>query len=224
MRQPRLALVLGISAVLVMACSAATVTTNPTTGAPTPTASPSALSLGGPPSSAPSQAPSVGASASPTPIDPCDLIPSGEASQIAGATFGTGIEDTTAGGGRICTYGANTTNVFDVIVGEAASEDEAQAGKAEAEAGITKLAAKGVKFTEMAACAGVSPCPSGTFADGAAYFTGSVTFSGVKVNAGAIYCLSGTTFFGFSDLVLSLPAPDVAALQAEAQVMLGRLP
>jgi hypothetical protein len=207
-----------------MACTGSSATTNPTTGGGTPTSSPSTAVVIVPPSSAPSLAPSVAPSGSPTPIDPCELIPSGEASQLAGATFGTGEESTTEGGGRICTYGANTTNVFEVIVGQASSVAEAKAGKAEAEAGILEMAAKGVKFTELAACPGGTSCPSGTFADGAAYFTGSVTFSGVKVNGGAMYALSGLTFFGFSDLVLSQPAPTADALEAEAQVVLGRLP
>ncbi len=224
MRQTRLSLVIGMSAALVAACTGSTATTNPATSSTAASSSPTTALVSSPPSSAPSQAPSVAPSASPTALDPCVLVTSDEASQLAGATFGAGAEDTTAGGGRICTYGANTTNVFDVIVGQASSEAEAQAGKADAEAGILKLAAKGVKFTELAACSGQASCPPGTLADGAAYFVGSVTFSGVKVNGSAIYVLKGTTFFGFSDLVLSLPSPTAAALQAEAQVILGRIP
>jgi hypothetical protein len=104
-------------------------------------------------------------------------------------------------------------NVFNVIVGVAPDVATAQAGKAAAEAELQKAAAKGIKFTELPA-----------FADGAAYFTGSVTISGHQLNAAAIYVLKGTVFFGFSDLALGSSVPNAAALKAEAQTILGRLP
>jgi hypothetical protein len=89
----------------------------------------------------------------------------------------------------------------------------AQAGKAAAEAEIQSAAGKGIQFTEL---------PS--FADGAAYTTGSYTISGQKFNVAAFYALKGTIFFGFSDLALNTPPPTVAAMQAEAETVLGRLP
>jgi hypothetical protein len=177
------------------------------TAAPTATPVPAATA-------APSEAPAASlATAVPTAVDPCTLIPSAEASQLAGATFGAGVESTTQGNGRICTYGGQTLNVFEVIVGQAPDVATAQAGKAQAEADITKLAGSGVQFTEVP-----------NLADGAAYLTGSFTISGQTLNGSAIYVLKGTTFFGFSDEALGHPTPDAAALQAEAQLILTRLP
>ncbi len=55
-----------------------------------------------------------------TSLDPCEVITSKEASTLAGASFGAGVESVTSGGGNFCTYGANTKNVFMVFVGQAA--------------------------------------------------------------------------------------------------------
>jgi hypothetical protein len=38
------------------------------------------------------------------------------------------------------------------------------------------------------------------------------------------HVLKGTIFFGFNDLALNQPAPSSAAMQAQAQIVLGRLP
>ena len=149
----------------------------------------------------------------PTAVDPCVLVPAQEASQLAGTTFGAGVESTTSGNGKICTYGGQTLNVFEVIVGQAPDVATAQAGKASAEAQIQSAAGKGIQFTELP-----------TFADGAAYTTGSYAISGHNFNIAAFYALKGTVFFGFSDLALNTPSPTVAAMQAEAQTILGRLP
>ncbi len=149
----------------------------------------------------------------PTSLDPCQLVTSQEASQFAGASYGAGVESTTSGGGKICTYGGQTLNVFMVIVGQAPDVATAQAGKAEAEAAIQQQAGKAIPFIELP-----------TFADGAAYVSGTITVSGQSFSAGAIYALKGTIFFGFSDVALGKAAPTLAALQAQAQTILGRLP
>jgi ABC-type Fe3+-hydroxamate transport system substrate-binding protein len=177
------------------------------TTAPTATPVPAATT-------ARSEAPAASlATAVPTAVDPCQLIPTAEASQLAGVTFGAGVESTTEGNGRICTYGGQTLNVFEVIVGQAPDVATAQAGKAQAQADIAKLAGSGVQFTEVP-----------NLADGAAYATGSFNVSGQTLNGSAIYALKGTIFFGFSDLALGHPTPDAAALQAEVQALLSRLP
>lgn len=44
------------------------------------------------------------------------------------------------------------------------------------------------------------------------------------VTGRAIYVLRGTTFFGFSDLVVGGSAPAADALKAQAMTSLGRLP
>jgi hypothetical protein len=149
----------------------------------------------------------------PTSLDPCQVVPAGEAPQLAGTTFGAGKEETTSGNGKICVYGGQTLDVFSVIVAQAPDVATAQAGKAAAEAQIQSEAGKGVQVTEVP-----------NFADGAAYTAGSYTISGQTFNIAAFYALKGTIFFGFSDLLLNKPAPTAAALQAEAQTVLGRLP
>jgi hypothetical protein len=184
------------------------VTSTPAPATATATATVAASSSSSAPSAANGEATGV-----PVAIDPCTLLPAQEASQLASASFGAGVESTTAGNGRICTYGGQTLNVFDVIVGQEPDVATAQAGEAEAQAQLLAAAGKGIQFTELP-----------NFADGAAYTTGSYTISGQKFNVAAFYALKGTVFFGFSDLALNTPSPTAAAMQAEAQTVLGRLP
>jgi hypothetical protein len=205
----------GVAAVMLLglvvaACSSSAATAT-ATGTPAPTGTPAHSSAPVPTTQAP--APSNLATGVPTSLDPCQLVTSQEASQLAGATYGAGVEGTTSGGGKTCTYGSQTLNVFMVIVGQAPDVATAQAGKAAAEAELQKAAAKGVMFTQLP-----------NFADGAAYYVGSITFSGHTLNASAIYVLKGTVFFGFSDEALGQPTPTATALQAQAQTILGRLP
>ena len=197
---------------VVGACSSSAATATAVT-TPAPTDTPAPVSTPAPSDTSAPGISGAGATGVPTAIDPCQLITSQEASQFAGASFGAGVESTTSGNGRICTYGGQTLNVFMVVVGQAPDVATAQAGKADAEAAIQQQAGSNVKFTELP-----------NFADGAAYITGNVSISGQTIGAGAIYALKGTVFFGFSDLGLGKAAPTVAALQAQAQVMLSRLP
>jgi hypothetical protein len=199
-----------LAALVVGACGSSTATaTSALTPASTPALTNSPALVGTPlPSSEPSLATGV-----PTTLDPCQLVTSDEASQLAGASYGAGVESTTSGGGKICTYGGNTLNVFEVIVGQAPDVATAQAGKAEAEAAIQQQAGSAAVFTELP-----------NFADGAAYIVGSFTVSGQTYNGSAIYALKGTIFFGFSDVARNQPTPTLEALQAQATTILGRLP
>lgn len=208
---------------VVGACSSSAATATPAStpalaGTPAPVATPAPTDTPAPvttPALSDTPAPSsaLNATGVPTAIDPCQLITSQEASQLAGATFAAGVESTTSGGGKICTYGGQTLNVFMVIVGQAPDVATAQAGKAEAQAAIAKQAGGAITFTELP-----------TFADGAAYVSGNISVSGQSFGAGAFYALKGTVFFGFSDLTLGKPALTLAAMQAQAQTILGRLP
>jgi len=181
------------------------------TNTPAPTATPAAVVT--PTESAAPSAIDSGPTGVPTSLDPCVLVPAQEASQVAGATFGAGKEETTSGNGRICVYGGQTLNVFEVIVGQAPDAATAQAAKAEAEAQIQSAAGKAVQFTELPG-----------FADGAAYTTGTVSLSGQSIGASGFYFLKGVNFVGFSDLAFGHAALTAAALQAEATAILGRLP
>jgi hypothetical protein len=203
---------IALVAIFAGACSSSTaIATTAVTLTPTvaPTVAPTAT---GTPAGVGSAVPTDLATGVPTSLDPCQLVTSQEASQLSGASFVAGVESTTAGNGKMCTYGGQTTNVFEVIVGQEPDVASAQAGKAAAEADIQKAAGNGIQFIELP-----------TLADGAAYFVGSVSVSGVKINASAIYVLKGTVFFGFSDEALG-PTPTSSALQAQVQTILGRLP
>jgi len=103
--------------------------------------------------------------------------------------------------------------IFTVVVGQAPDLATAQAGKAEAIASMQQEAGKTLQFTEVP-----------NLGDGAAYFSASVTVSGQTFNGSALYGLKGLIFYGFSNISFSHPTMTPAALQAEAQTVLGRLP
>lgn len=198
--------------VLLSACSPSTSTPTPTTviasiNIPVSTATPA-------PTTVQQQA---AASGSINPLDPCQLIDSQEASLYAGATFGPGLESTTSGGGRICTYGAETANVFMVEVAQAPDVATVKADKADflatLQASAAQLAYGGLNVTELP-----------DFADGATMGQLSTSVEGIAINGSAIGVLKGTIFFGFSDVVKGGAAPSAAAVQAEATTVLGRLP
>jgi len=148
----------------------------------------------------------------PSTIDPCQLVTQQEASQLAGTTYGAGVKSATQGNGNICTYGGQTTNVFEVIVGQAPDVATAQAEEAAVKQQLQTAAGNGLTFTELP-----------TLADGAAYFVGSIPLGGSNINASAIYVLKGTVFFGFSDEALA-PTPTLAAMETQVNTILGRLP
>ena len=188
-------------------------TTTPTTvmgqiNLPVPTATPAPMNLQKQPA----------APLAINPLDPCVLIGTQEASTYAGSTFGPGIESTTPdGGGKICTYGSETANVFLVEVAVAPDVATAQAQKADflatLEANAQQLASGGLNVTQLP-----------TFADGATMGILSTSIEGIPLNGSAIGVLKGTIFFGFSDVVKGGPAPSAADVQTEATTLLGRLP
>ncbi len=149
-------------------------------------------------------------------LDPCQLVTRQEASALAGTTFGPGREDTTQGGGRTCTYGYQTTNVFMVDVGQAPDVATAQADKAqfvnELESKLPQIAQTPLKVTQLP-----------NFADGAVTATFSVSMGGQTISGTSIGVLKGTVFFGFSDLALGSAGPSTSAMESEAQTVLGRL-
>jgi len=213
-----LALVVALSA-----CSASTSTPNSQATAPAviapqqtvlPTQSftPTATSLPQPTATSAPQQPLANTS-----LDPCLLIDSQEASSIAGTTFGQGVEGTTPGGLKSCTYGSQTQNVFTVDVAQAPDVNTAKADKdqflSDLQASAQQLSDQGLKVTQVP-----------NFADGAVIATANISSGGITVNGGAIGFLKGTIFFGFSDLVIGGPAPSTSALQSEAATVLSKLP
>jgi len=194
---------------------AASSTPNPTTipnptAAPNPTATPN-------PTFAPTDTSTPQQTAAPTALDPCQLIPSQEASSLAGASFGTGREGTVSGGGKTCTYGSQTTNIFFVEVVQAPDTAAADAAEqqflSDLQANLQQLSSEGLNVTKLP-----------NFADGAVLAQANINAGGMTFNGGAFAFRKGTIFFGFSDVAVGSPAPSSADLQSEATTVLGQLP
>lgn len=181
-----------------------------------------ACSTGGGPSGSPSATPvtSASASAQATTLDPCQLVTAAEASALSGASFGAGIEESTGGTGKRCTYGSQTKTVFFVQVATAASAADAQAAftaeEAKADAALT------AGFPAQVS-AQVTKADVSGLGDRAAVGTGSETIAGQTISGGVIYLLKGPNFLAFGDLTLGA-APTAAALQAQAATSLSRMP
>jgi len=173
---------------------------------------------GGGPSGSPSATPSASAKA--TTLDPCQLVTAAEASALSGASFGAGLEETTGGTGKRCTYGAQTKTVFFVQVATAATAADAQATFTAEEANADAALAAGfpAKISAQLTKADVSG-----LGDRAAVGTGSETIEGQTISGGVIYLLKGPNFLAFGDLTLGT-APTADALKAQAATSLDRMP
>jgi hypothetical protein len=183
--------------------------------------SPTASATPTPTPSAPATA-SAQPSASPVALDPCQLVTSSEASALAGATYAAGKEGTT-NGGRTCTYGYQTTNVFLVLVAQAPDAATAQAQwateLAQAQAELKKGVPAGINLNFNA-----TDVSNVTGADKAAVVTFSGSISSTPVGLSAIYVLKGATFFTFSDLLEGHAPPALSAMEAQAVTTLSRVP
>jgi hypothetical protein len=192
-----------LACVLLSACSAST-STPPATPVPTVASTPV-------PTSTSQQ------TATPTSLDPCQLVTSQVASSLAGASYGPGKEDTTAGGGKICWYGYQTLNVFMVLVGQEKDAATAQVDKAQFQAELE------AKMPELAN-AGINVIEIPNFADGAATAQGSVNLNGQTFGGSDFGFVKGAIFIGLANVTAGKPAVSSAALQAEATTLLGQLP
>lgn len=168
-----------------------------------------------------SSTPSAAASAAATAVDPCQVVTQSEASQLAGASFGAGKEDTTSGS-KICWYGAQTTNVFEVVVAQASSAAAAQsqwdAYKSQVQTALQQATASGITVNLNQSDTTISG------ADRAAVGTFSSSGSGYTIAGSAVYLLKGATFLAIVDLVLNHPAPTIQAMEGQAKTSLQRLP
>lgn len=219
-----------VAALGLAACSGSTAATNQPASAPASVAvvsgASAAPSVMASPTGSMSAAPtgSAGASTSltsgptavPTSLDPCQLVPSQEASQLAATNFGTGKEQQLSGNGKLCIYGYQTKNVFDVIV--AVSPDVATAKKEEA----TMEAEQQANAARLNQSLAITNLPSFTSDSDAVLLEIKPNSAGMA--GGAIFVLRGTVFFGFSDLVIGGSAPSADAMKSEAMTVLGRLP
>ena len=153
-----------------------------------------------------------------------------EASTLAGATFGPGKEETISASSKECVYGSQTTNVFDVVVAQAADAATAKAVYAQELGNAQNLIATnlppGVHLNLTTSSASVSPSGSASpssIGDEAATVTGGASIEGKTISFTGIYVISGATFFTIGDLLLGATPPTEAAIQAQAQVVIGRL-
>ena len=163
------------------------------------------------------------APASPVALDPCQLVTADEASGLAGATYTSGVEQTTDGGSLICVYGSQTTNVFMVLVAQSADPTTAQATFSDYEARAQNFVQTNLP-PGVTVNVNVSDSTTLQGFDRAADGSASASIAGRTINLSAIYLLKGANFVSFSDLVLTQPAPTTAAMEAEATIVQGRLP
>lgn len=203
--QVRSIVILGAAAALATSLTACSSPAKPSAG-PTPAATPTATAPTTAPATAP--APSTTASASTT-IDPCQLVTQQEASQVTGASFGPGKLEVDSPASRRCIYGAQTHNVYEVIVAQATTVKQAQTEKAQL------LAQLGTKLP-------LTPVPG--LADDAQAIRTSLSANGGTLNISALYVLQGTTGFALVDETNSPSFPTTADLVAQATTVLGRLP
>ena len=214
MRRTAAALAVTAFALLLAACSSGSpAAISTTTQSATPAATPSAAATA-------ASEPTPSQSAAATSLDPCQLVPSSEASSLAGASYGPGKEEA-ENGGKQCIYGYQTTNVFTVELGQASDPATAQADwsqeQSQAEALVEQKLPSGVNIS-------LNTQNVTGLGDRAATANGSTTIDGRLIGMSAIYLLKGATFLSFSDIVLGQQAPSASAMQTEAATALSRVP
>jgi hypothetical protein len=148
-----------------------------------------------------------------TTLDPCQLVTQGEASSLANASFGPGKQEA-SGIGKQCVYGAQTPNVLRVIVLEGASTEDAQTEWNQLLAEAKQAAGQAANLIQLT--------PESGFADRAEWV--ELNLSSIHVDGRGLALLSGAVGVYIVDLVRDGAAPSRAALTAEAQIVLTRLP
>jgi hypothetical protein len=207
--------VLTVAAAALMATSLAACKDNSSpkvvsTLAASSTATPTPASSSAPPSTHAS----IAAGAARTTLDPCRLVTQGEASALAHAKFGPGLEERSSGARR-CVYGSQTANVLTVFAATAASADAAKAYwdklLAQAQQGLSEAPAGSVKLT-----------PESSIADRAEWV--ELDLSALDVSARGLAFLKGSTGVYMIDLVRGGAAPSRADMTDQANTVQGRLP
>ena len=199
----------GTAAILAMSLAACSSSgkplANPTPPATPTTATPTAT------------APATGTTSSKpvTTLDPCQLTTQQEASQLTGRSYGPGKEGGVTGGPKSCIYGARTKNVFTVIVVQGSTTQQAQTMR---NAMLAQLKASAANVSLP-----VTKVP-GVGDDAQAIYGNIAVGNGVTLFASGIYVLKGTISFALVDETGNGGAPSTAALTAQAQTVLGRLP
>lgn len=224
MSRTKVTLAIAACALLVAGCSSTGSSATAVAGGPT---SPSGAASNAPsaptaPTAPATSSPDVSVSGVATSLDPCQIVTSAEASALAHTTYGPGKEEVNEpndpNSGKTCTYGAQTTNVFQVSVAQASDQGAADAAfdqdVAKAKAEVSRQLPPGM------ALALTSVSGLGDRAE-TAYMT--VSLGGKAFGISAIYVLSGATFFAFSDLVVGQQPPTTADMTTQAQTSLSRI-
>ncbi len=115
----------------------------------------------------------------------------------------------------MCVYGANTTNVLTIEVGQAPDVKTAEAYQAEF---LNEIKAGVAQFGDVPLT--VTQIPN----FGNAAVSATLGPNVIDVTGSAFGFRKNTIFFGFSDLVLGGTAPSPEAMRAEAAFVLGELP
>jgi hypothetical protein len=187
---------------------------NPTL-APSPTELPSATASPAPSPTVTQAVTSQPQKGGSTPLDPCALLDQNEAKSLTGVSFTAGVESNLDGGAKMCIYGANTKNVLEVEVGQAANVAAAEAIQAsflaDIQAGLATFGDVPINVTQIS-----------DFGNGAV--SASLGQNAINITGSAFAFRKNTIFFGFSDLVQGGAAPAPAAMRAEAAFVLGELP
>lgn len=170
----------------------------------------------------PSPTGSPSAAGTPAAVDPCQVVTMSEASQLAGANYATSKEETATNGSKICWYGTQTTNVFEVLVATAPDKATAQSTWDQEEG-------QAASYLQQAAAAGITinfniSDTNLSGADRAAVGNFSGNVQGQTISGSALYFLKGLYFVAIVDLLLNKTPPTTSAMEAQGQTSLGRLP
>ena len=166
------------------------------TGSPTPTGASS---------------PTSQASGTPVSYDPCVLVNVKEASNLTGVNYPPGREDI-GGATKLCEYGYQTKDVFNVGIVQAPDQATVQADETKAQAALQAQAGAGLSFTQLQ---GVG--------DLAYEVQASRSANGTTIALSGIYVVKGLIFFFITDVAVNQAVPSNSALQGEAMIVLTRL-
>ena len=206
--------VLTIAAAALMAASLAACKDNGSPKVISTLAASSAVTTPASSSAPPSTKAPSAAAARATTLDPCRLVTQAEASAMAHASFGPGLEQRSSGARR-CVYGSQTANVLTVFAAAAPTADAAKASwdqlLAQAQQGLSDAPAGAVKLT-----------PESGIGDRAQWV--ELDLSALDVSARGLAFLKGSTGVYLIDLVRGGAAPSRADMTDQANTVLGRLP
>jgi len=213
-------LVLGIS---VLACnfspSLTSPTPAPTLAEPTQPPATSAATVPATPAPAATSVPTTAAQATgaATALDPCQVVPLQEASDLVGVKLEAGREAPYPDGTRGCLYAAASGNVLTVDVFQAPDAATAKTNRDSFLSGFSG-------YQENAIGKSLEPTQVPDFADGAIEGEMHFTNAGVTLNGSAFAFVKGTTSVGIMDIGQDTSVPSLDALRAEATKALARIP